>query len=108
MIDGQLIISDELADTLLALVERDGYFNDESTCLGSVAMEHYTEVVIGRLRELGYEGPDLELGGKYYPNHGAVYWLFNPSRMDYREARLRTDRWVANQSSLVLSIINEV
>ena len=93
-----LELSDQHARELLTQLDNDGYFNDENSPLGSYLIEHNRTFVEQRLRDVGYDGPELGHGGHYYPEHGAVYWLFDPSQMDYSDARRLTDKWVASQN----------
>lgn len=81
-------------------LERTGYFNDESTGLGSNSVEHRLADIEGLLRQLGYDGPELAHSGHYYSHRGAVYWAYDPSRVSFDQARAMTDLWVDQATAL--------
>ena len=84
---------DSLEKTALLLLE-EGYVNDESGGLGSYYFEHQTEALDSEMRRRGYNGPELKCYGKFYPGHGAVYWVYDIRLLSYRESVRLTDKWV--------------
>lgn len=74
------------------LLQSKGYFNDEM-CFGSVVLEKHDKELINFLKEMGYEG-NLETRGFFYPEYGAIYWIFDMDKLSEGEAKKITDNWV--------------
>lgn len=77
-----------------SLLMKYGYFNDENSGLGSSTLERRLPDVEKVFREMGYKGAKLTCYGWYYPDHGAVYWAYDDTRVTHDEARKMTDTWV--------------
>ncbi|ATA91949.1 hypothetical protein CGC56_07095 [Capnocytophaga canimorsus] len=85
----------EICQKAFDLLQLKGYFNDEM-CLGSVVIEHHDRELINFLKEkMGYQG-DLVSRGYFYPQHGAVYYIFDINKLSEEEAKRITDEWVEN------------
>ena len=81
------------------LLDRDGYFNDETAGLGSNVVERRLDELEEALRNIGYDGPALGHGAQYYPECGNVYWVYDPRRMTAKDAENRTMNYVLNTYS---------
>ncbi|WGE67437.1 hypothetical protein NYR77_10775 [Actinobacillus equuli subsp. haemolyticus] len=86
---------DDCYNHAYSLLERDGYFNDESSGLFTY-LQHHSEAVIRTMKEKGYDGT-LDFEGGFYSGQGALYWIFDENRMSRSEARELTAEWVKSQ-----------
>lgn len=50
-----------------------------------------------------YDG-DLVSRGYFYPQHEAVYWIFDTNKLSEEEAKRITDEWVENLNKNILNI----
>ncbi len=86
--------------TLSKIIEQlnnSGIILDEDTpSFNSTVIEKWEESCDDFLRNLGYCGGNLQVEGKYYNNHGAVYALFDEDIYDYSEAREYMDTYIQN------------
>ncbi|WP_199092838.1 hypothetical protein [Bosea sp. ASV33] len=69
----------------VTLLREDGFFTDEDV-FGSYAVEHDTDDLVQQIKEAGFDGEDLKLGGAA-PTGSAVYWLCDPRVIDEQDAR---------------------
>lgn len=81
---------------LKSQLDETGYANDEQF-LGAFAFEHRTEEIMEDLRQVGYSA-ELTLMGDFFPQSGAIYWLFDQRCMTIEEARRLTEEWSAQTS----------
>lgn len=70
-----------------------GFANDEDSLeLGSTLIEHWNDSCTRLLREHGYTGEELRAIGKYFPEKGAVYVLYDEGRHSLEDARQELER----------------
>ena len=60
-----------------------GYITDETDMISSVMIENWNKDCTDFLKENNFFGEKLLSYGKYYPQYGAVYALYNPDTIDY-------------------------
>lgn len=65
-----------------------GFVTDEDQFdLGSMLVEHWTPSCTQFLKDYGFDGDALESIGDFFPVRGAIYALYNPSKLSYERAR---------------------
>lgn len=79
-------LDDATIDEAVAQLQRNGYFTDESTDIGSTTMENHENYLMCRLRKRGYTGGDIFLHGDYFQGSGAIYFAFDTCQFDRDEA----------------------
>jgi len=86
-------INHRVARILLRFLNKKGYIDDihakNTLDTQGTAIEH-------ALREVGYEGPKLELLGNFYPDHGNIYFIYDSKRIDYDTIIEEITKWVEN------------
>lgn len=82
--------------TIIALktqLDQVGYANDEQF-LGSTVFEHRRQDLFNDLNSVGYSG-SLSHEGEYFPEAGAVYWIYDSNMISRNQAVQMTRDWVA-------------
>jgi hypothetical protein len=65
-----------------------GYVTDEDEfLLGAALVEHWSEGCTDHLRFFGFDGSSLICIGQFFEGHGAIYLLYDPSKLSYEAAR---------------------
>lgn len=65
-----------------------GFVTDEDQFeLGAMVVEHWTSSCTQFLQGYGFDGDALENIGDFFPERGAIYALYNPSKLSYERAR---------------------
>ena len=87
-------------------LEQEGYANDEQdfglehVSFGAYAFEHMQAEIMADLRLLGFN-KRLESGGRYFKDHGALYWIYDPDMIDYESAEDKSESWVTDAKSSI-------
>ncbi len=76
-------------------LEEIGYFNDEQF-LGSAAVKHHKDKIFIDLRSIGYE-KTLSSNGGFYPETGALYWMYDEEMVSFVEATEMSNAFVKLQ-----------
>jgi len=93
------ILKEMDSSSILALINKlnlDGIFSDEDEgiYLVSPSMEKWCESCTDYLQRNGYNGGTLEVSGHFFPNHGAIYVIFDTTRHEHKSAREYMDKIV--------------
>ncbi|UXY13613.1 hypothetical protein N8I74_09760 [Chitiniphilus purpureus] len=74
-------------------LNKTGFATDEDRlCLGSMLIEHWHAKCTSHLNAHGYTGGELRCAGKYYPNHSAIYVLYDSAMHAHADAMAHLDR----------------
>jgi hypothetical protein len=60
--------------------------DEDDTALSSYIMKIWSHECYVYLKENGYRGGDLRIIGKYFPNYGASYLLYDKINLTFEEA----------------------